>query len=76
MKTQTIITPGGEELVILPRADFDALVAAAEEAHDEDADDVKIFDAVRATLASAFDARLPAEVRAATLRGDSSHRNG
>ncbi len=73
MKAQTITTPSGEELVILPRADFDALVTAAEKAHDEDADDVKIFDAVKATLTSGVDARLP---RAAQLRGDSSCGNG
>ena len=30
MKTQTITSPSGDELVVLARSDYDALVAAAE----------------------------------------------
>lgn len=70
MKAKAITTPGGEELVMLPRADFEALIAAAN-ARAEDADDVAIYDARKAELASGADARLPAEVTAAILRGDS-----
>jgi len=66
---QIILTPGGEELVVLPRADYEALVARAD--HDaEDADDVAIYDARKAELA-AGGVVLPAEVSAAILRGDS-----
>ncbi|MGA2492062.1 MAG: helix-turn-helix transcriptional regulator [Roseiarcus sp.] len=46
MKPQTITTPAGDELVVLPRAEYDALLAVAA-------------------------ARLPPEVSAAMLRGDS-----
>ena len=66
---QIILTPGGEELVVLPRADYEALVARAD--HDaEDADDVAIYDARKAELA-AGGAVLPAGVSAAILRGES-----
>jgi MoxR-like ATPase len=70
MKPQTITTPAGDELVVLPRADYDALLAAAA-GREEDADDVAIYDARKAELARGADARLPPEVSAAMLRGDS-----
>ncbi len=66
---QIIRTPGGEELVVLPRAEYEALLErAGYEA--EDAEDVAIYDARKAALA-AGDGVLPAEVSAAVLRGDS-----
>jgi hypothetical protein len=66
---QIIRTPNGEELVVLPRAEYEALVArAASDA--EDADDVAIYDARKAELA-AGGVVLPPEVSAAILRGDS-----
>lgn len=34
MNTQIIITPAGDRLVVLPEADYEALVAAAEDATD------------------------------------------
>ena len=70
MKPQTITTPAGDELVVLPRAEYDALLAAAV-GREEDADDVAIYDARKAELARGVDARLPPEVSAAMLRGDS-----
>jgi MoxR-like ATPase len=70
MKAQTITTPSGDELVVLPRADYEALLAAAAAA-EEDADDVAIYDARQAELTAGVDARLPPEVSAAMLRGDS-----
>jgi len=70
MKPQTITTPGGDELVVLPRADYEALVAAAA-GREEDADDVAIYDARKVELARGVDSRLPPEVSAAMLRGDS-----
>lgn len=53
---QIIRTPNGEELVVLPRADYEALVERAERA-DEDADDVAIYDARKAGLAATGGAR-------------------
>lgn len=67
-KLQTITTPNGEELVVLPRGDYDALVRAAEEAR-EDAADAAVFDARMAELQAGRDARLPPEVSASMLRG-------
>jgi DNA-binding XRE family transcriptional regulator len=66
---QIIRTPHGEELVVLPRADYEALVERAD--HEaEDAEDVAIYDARKAELAVGGGI-LPPEVSAAILRGDS-----
>ena len=66
---QIIRTPGGEELVVLPRAEYEALLERAD--HEaEDADDVAIYDARKAELA-AGGVVLPPEVSAAILRGES-----
>jgi DNA-binding XRE family transcriptional regulator len=66
---QIIRTPSGEELVVLPRAEYEALLERAD--HEaEDADDVAIYDARKAELA-AGGAVLPPEVSAAVLRGES-----
>jgi hypothetical protein len=70
IKPQTIRSPSGEELVVLSRAEFDALTSAAAEAL-EDADDVAVFDERMAALNSGLDAPLPVEVSAAMLRGES-----
>jgi DNA-binding XRE family transcriptional regulator len=70
IKPQTIRSPSGEELVVLTRAEFDALTSAAAEAL-EDADDIVVFDERMAALKSGADAPVPAEVSAAMLRGDS-----
>lgn len=70
MKHQIITTPSGDELVVLSRADYEALLQSADAA-DEDADDVAIYDARKAELTAGLDARLPPEVSAAILRGDS-----
>lgn len=71
-KVQIIRTPGGEELVVLPRADYDALVAgvdAASHEDDEDAADIAVFDERMAALRAGDDVALPAEVSNAMLRG-------
>ena len=70
MRTPQIIrTPGGEELVVLPRAEYEALLVRAD--HEaEDADDVAIYDVRKAELA-ARGVVLPPEVSAAILRGES-----
>jgi hypothetical protein len=66
---QIIRTPGGEELVVLPLADYEALLDRAD--HEaEDADDIAIYDA-RKTELMAGGVVLPPEVSAAVLRGDS-----
>ncbi len=65
---QIIKTPSGEELVVLPRAEYDQLVRAAEEAA-EDAADAAIYDARKAGLAG--EASLPAELSMAILREES-----
>lgn len=69
---QIIRTPSGEELVVLSRAEYDALLKrAVHEAEDiEDIEDVAIYDARKAELAAGH-VVLPAEVSAAILRGDS-----
>ena len=65
---QIIRTPSGEELVVLPRAEYEALLDRAD--HDaEDAEDVAIYDARKAEMAGGV--VLPAEVSAAILRGES-----
>jgi hypothetical protein len=65
---QIIRTPSGEELVVLPRAEYEALLERAD--HEaEDADDIAIYDARKAELAAG--GVLPPEVSAAILRGES-----
>lgn len=64
MAHQTITTPNGEELVVLTRADYDALVSRAAEA-DEDAADVAIYDARKAEGSP----QLPSEVTLSMLKG-------
>ena len=66
---QIIRTPGGEELVVLPRAEYEALLERADR-EAEDADDVAIYDTRKAELA-AGGVVLPPEVSAAILRGES-----
>ncbi len=64
-----IRTPSGEELVVLSRAEYEALLERAD--HEaEDAEDAAIYDARKAELA-AGGVVLPKEVSAAILRGDS-----
>jgi hypothetical protein len=66
---QIIRAPNGEELVVLPRAEYEALVERADR-EAEDADDVAIYDARKAELV-AGGVVLPPEVSAAILQGDS-----
>jgi len=66
---QIIRTPGGEELVVLPRDEYEALVERANH-EDEDTDDIAIYDARKAELAKGGDL-LPPKVSAAILRGES-----
>ena len=66
---QMIRTPSGDELVVLPRAEYEALLLRADSV-DEDEDDVALYDARKAELA-AGGVVLPPEISAAILRGDS-----
>jgi len=59
----------GEELVVLPRADYDALCALADEAL-EDADDLAIYKARMAEFRAGGSEALPVEVSAFILKGD------
>src|ERR1700677_4771834 len=66
---QIIRTTSGEELVVLPRAEYEALLERAD--HEaEDADDIAMYDARKAELA-AGGVVLPPEVSAALLRRES-----
>jgi DNA-binding XRE family transcriptional regulator len=65
---QFIKTPSGEELVVLSRADYDALTALAAEA-EEDAADIAAYDAAIAALSAGTDAALPAPVSDAIHKG-------
>jgi hypothetical protein len=66
---QIIRTPNGEELVVLSRAEYEALLERSD--HEaEDAEDAAIYDARKAELA-AGGVVLPPAVSAAILRGDS-----
>jgi len=67
---QFIKTPGGEELVIISRADYDALIGKLADM-EEDAADVALYDARKADLMEGRDARLPEQVSGHMLRGAS-----
>lgn len=66
-KIQIITASNGEEMVVLPKADYDAMVAALN-SDAEDDDDVAIYDARKAELEG--EGFLSAEVTTAILRGD------
>ena len=59
IRPQTIHSPSGDELVVLTRAEYDALSSAAA-ATLEEADDIAIFDARVADLTAGRDAEAPA----------------
>ena len=64
MNTQIITTPAGERLILIPEAEFNALVAAAEDASDRAA----IAD-FRARVEAGEEERVPAEVADRILAG-------
>lgn len=66
---QIIRTAAGEELVVIPKVDYDALVAAAGD-FDEDAADIAMYDARKAELTGQDD-HLPLELSDLMLRGQS-----
>jgi len=69
-RIQIIRTPAGDEMVVLPRADYEALRAAAAAAG-EDAEDVAIYDGRKAELVAGEDNLLPEAVSRLLLRSNS-----
>jgi DNA-binding XRE family transcriptional regulator len=67
-KVQFIRGSDGEELVVLLKADYDALLASLS---DEDDDDIALYDARKAQLVSGADTVLPAEVSMLIIKGSS-----
>ena len=68
MSVQFFKTPSGDEIAILPRAEYDDLIARASAAEDdEDAADIAMYDARKGEMSP----DLPPEVSALMLRGDS-----
>lgn len=65
MNTRIIITPGGERLVLVPEADFEALVAAAEDNADRTA--VAEF---RCKLAAGEEELIPAPIVERLVSGE------
>ncbi len=67
LKPQFIKTEAGD-LVVLTRTEYEAIIDLLD--HDEDADDLGIFDARTAERASGSDSGLPREVSGSMLKGD------
>ena len=65
-----MISVEGTEMVLLTRAEFDALVAIANEAA-EDAEDAEIYRQAMADLKAGYDVILPVEVSARCRKGES-----
>jgi DNA-binding XRE family transcriptional regulator len=66
---QTIRTPSGEEMVVLPKADFDRLIAAA-----EDREDAADANALIEALDTGAEERVPAAVVERLLAGENKLR--
>jgi DNA-binding XRE family transcriptional regulator len=66
---QIIKTQSGDEMVVLSRAEYDALLLAVSDA-EEDASDAAVFDARMALLSVNLQDTLPPEVSMALLKGD------
>jgi len=70
MTVAKFTTPGGEELVVLSRAEYEALLSGTVQ-DAEDAADAALYAERKADLDAGRDVRLPREVSAFVLRGDS-----
>lgn len=68
MGVQFIKTPAGGEMAVLPREEYEALIDAAAEAEEDDAD-IAAYDAAKADKSGS--APLPFEVSQAMLKGAS-----
>lgn len=71
MKPQIIRTDAGEELVVLPRAQYEGLVTRANAAMTEDAGTARVVARSNAALAAGQDLELPADAAEAIARGES-----
>jgi len=73
MNPPQIIHTAAGDLVVIPREDYEALLAAAsaDDEAAEDAADVAAYDEAKAELAAGRDQALPREVGAAILKGAS-----
>lgn len=69
MNTQIITTPGGDRLVVLPEADYEALVAAA-----EDAADIATVRRFKERLASGEEELVPAAIVDRLVAGENAIR--
>ncbi|WP_420960030.1 helix-turn-helix domain-containing protein [Brucella sp. IR073] len=61
----TFTTPSGDEMVILPRAEYEQLLADAEMAQD-----IAAYDRAKARIASGEEERIPAEIVNRILDGE------
>ena len=66
MKVQFVTTPSGDDMAIMPRADYEALVQRLAELEEDDAD-LALYDARKAALSPA----LPADVSMRMVKGES-----
>ena len=64
---QTLRTPSGEELVVIPRAEFDRLSALAAEA-EEDLADIAAYDSAKATFEAGGSIAFPADLSRLLLK--------
>ncbi|MEO8669415.1 MAG: helix-turn-helix transcriptional regulator [Bauldia sp.] len=64
-KPDIIVTPSGDRMAVIPLADYERLVAAA-----EDAADVRAYDAVKRRLATGEEELVPAEFANRILDGE------
>ena len=73
MKPQIIKTEN-DELIVLPRRDYDALVKRAKKAESEDEGTARIVAGSNSALAAGQDVELPADVAEAIARGENALR--
>jgi DNA-binding XRE family transcriptional regulator len=70
MRKSQIIHTNGEDLVVIARSDYEALLARAGDEASEDAMTVRIVEATDAKIARGEDVALPADVWAAIASGE------
>lgn len=66
MEVQFVTTPSGDDLAVLPRKDYEALLARLAELEEDEAD-IALYDARKAEMNSV----LPADVSMRMLKGES-----
>lgn len=66
-KPSIITTPSGDRMAVIPLADYECLVASA-----EDAADVRAYDEVKRRLAAGEEELVPAEIANRILDGENS----